>query len=269
MGLARAAALPLMLAAGMAAPATAQTPAEVVQAELLPGWTMQDGHQMAGLSMQLAPDWKTYWRSPGQAGIPPLFDWSGSQNVARVKVIWPSPEVFHSNGMQTVGYHNSVVLPLEVTPKVAGKPVHLRMQMDMGVCKDVCMPYTLDLAADLAAGRAVDDRIAAALDRKPASGAEAGLTAISCDIEPISDGVRLTAHLNLPAQKGETVVFESGDPSIWVSESETSRKGGVLTSATELVSDSGAPFALDRSRLTVSVLGAGRSVEIAGCPAAP
>ena len=70
------------------------------------GWQMQNGHHMAGLSLQLAPDWKTYWRAPGEAGIPPLFDWSGSTNVQSVRVHWPSPVVFHLNGMQTIGYHD-------------------------------------------------------------------------------------------------------------------------------------------------------------------
>lgn len=246
---------------------TAWADTDVVQAEVLPGWQMKNGHQMAALSLALEPGWKTYWRSPGQAGIPPLFDWSGSENVASVRVIWPSPEVFHTNGMQTVGYHDGVVWPLEVTPKVAGKPVHLHARVDMGVCKDICVPYVLDVAADLGNPGAADPRISRALQARPETGREAGLTTISCEVTPIADGVRLTARMGLPKQAGETVVFESGDPSIWVSEAETSRKGAMLVSATEMVADGGAPFVLNRSGVTVSVLGKGGSVEIAGCPA--
>ena len=249
-------------------PALAEIPSNVVSGEVLPGWQMKNGHHMAGLSLTLAPQWKTYWRAPGQAGIPPLFDWSDSQNVASVRVHWPSPVVFHTNGLQTVGYHDGVVLPLEVVPRDARKPVHLRARVDMGVCKDVCMPFVLDVAADLAAPGAPDGRIKAALKAQPSSGAEAGLTAMSCVVDPIEDGVRITATMALPMRGGEeTVVFEASDPSIWISEAETSRKGGKLISVTEMVADSGQPFALDRSGVKVSVLGAGKSVEISGCPA--
>ncbi len=251
-----------------ACPALAGIPANVVSGEVLPGWEMQNGHRMAGLSLTLAPQWKTYWRAPGQAGIPPLFDWSGSQNVASVKVHWPSPSVFHTNGLQTVGYHDGVILPLEVVPRDVAKPVHLRARVDMGVCKDICMPFVLDVAADLAAPGVPDGRIKAALKAQPSSGADAGLTAISCVVDPIDDGVRITATMALPKRSGEeTVVFEAADPSIWVSEPQTTRQGGLLISVTDMVAGSGQPFALDRSGVTVSVLGAARSVEISGCPA--
>ena len=79
--------------------------------------------------------------------------------------------------------------------------------------------------------------------------------------------MRITATMALPMRGEETVVFEASDPSIWISEAETSRKGGKLISVTEMVADSGQPFALDRSGVKVSVLGAGKSVEISGCPA--
>ena len=116
----------LFLAVTLALPAHGMTQDELLQANLLPGWRMDSGHHMAGLSLALAPGWKTYWRSPGEAGIPPEFDWSGSQNVKAVYVHWPSPVVFHTNGMQTVGYDGGVILPLEVVPEVPGQPVVLQ-----------------------------------------------------------------------------------------------------------------------------------------------
>ena len=71
------------------------------------------------------------------------------------------------------------------------------------------------------------------------------------------------------AQQGaeETVVFEAKNPAIWVSEAETARKGGTLTASADFVASNGAPFALDRSGVTVTVLRQGGSVEILGCPA--
>jgi DsbC/DsbD-like thiol-disulfide interchange protein len=246
--------------------ALATTQDEVLQADLLPGWQMQNGHHMAGLRLQLAPDWKTYWRSPGEAGIPPLFNWSGSVNVKSVLVHWPSPVVFHTNGMQTIGYHEGVVLPLEVVPLDASKPVELRAGVDLGVCNQICMPAAVQLAAVLDAG-GPDAAINSALQAQPVGGKAAGLRAISCEVSPIADGLQLTAVLDLPQRGAETVVFETADAGVWVGEAKSMRAGGRLTAVADLVASSGAPFALDRSGVVVTVLGAGGSVEIAGCPA--
>jgi DsbC/DsbD-like thiol-disulfide interchange protein len=257
-----------LLAVWAAAPMQATTQDEVLSATILPGWQMKNGHHMAAISLTLAPQWKTYWRAPGDAGIPPLFDWSGSQNVKAVRIHWPSPQVFHTNGMQTVGYHDRLVLPVEVTPLDPGQPILLRAQVDLGVCKDICMPAAVQLHAELTAPGKPDEAIRAALKARPNSGAEAGLAKIVCVLDPIADGLRLTATLTLPTRgPQEVVVFEAGNTSVWVSEAATSRQGGVLTSVAEMVESSGAPFALDRSAVKVTVLGVGRAVEITGCPA--
>lgn len=98
---------------------------------LLPGWRTGDGVHMAALSVRLAPGWKTYWRAPGEAGIPPSFDFAGSQNVQGVVFHWPTPEVFSTNGMTSVGYSDQLVLPIEVRPRDAGAPALLRAEVDM------------------------------------------------------------------------------------------------------------------------------------------
>ena len=55
---------------------------------------------MAAVEIRLAPGWHTYWRVPGEAGIPPRFDWSGSQNLAAVAYEWPRPEIIVSYGIE-------------------------------------------------------------------------------------------------------------------------------------------------------------------------
>jgi DsbC/DsbD-like thiol-disulfide interchange protein len=248
--------------------AMATTRADVLAARILPGWQTADGTRMVALELTLAPEWKTYWRSPGDAGIPPLFDWTGSENLAAVQTHWPRPEVFQLNGMQSIGYSERLVLPMELTARDPGQPILLRVSVDLGVCRDICMPATLTLAAEISGTGGPDADIRAALDDRPASGSEAGLTAIACTVEPISDGLRLTATLRLPSTGGEeTVVFEPGRSAVWVSDATVTRQGRKITASSDLVSETGAPFALDRSRVTVTVLGRDRAVEIAGCPA--
>lgn len=258
----------LALCLCLAAPAAqATTQDDIVRAEVLPGW--RDGRtHMAALHLRLAPGWKTYWRSPGDAGIPPEFDWSGSTNVASVRLHWPVPHVFSLNGMQTIGYREDLVLPVEIQARDPRQPIHLRVAIDLGVCRDICLPATLDMTADLPPRGSPDPAIEGALNAKPETGREAGLRRIACRVEPIDDGLRLTAELDLPETGAqEVVVLEPGQPSVWVSEAETARHGARLTAVSDLVGPGGAPFALDRGAMVVTVLGDDRAVEIRGCPA--
>ena len=263
----------ITLLALAAFPALAETQAEVLTADLMAGWRTGVGTHMAALHLALAPEWKTYWRSPGEAGIPPEFDWSGSQNVGAVRFYWPRPEVFTANGMRSIGYHHELVLPIEITALDPNRPIHLRVQVALGVCRDICMPASLDLAADLpapanAGATTADPVIRAALHAQPDSARAGGVRKVSCQVEPIADGLRLTATLQLPSTGGnETVVLEPGQAAIWVSDAQSDRQGGQLVASADLVADSGAAFALDRSAVTVTVLGRDRAVEITGCPA--
>ncbi|MDZ4094894.1 MAG: protein-disulfide reductase DsbD family protein [Paracoccaceae bacterium] len=244
----------------------------VISADILPGWQTGSGQHMVALRLHLAPHWKTYWRAPGDAGIPPVFNWAGSQNLGTVKIHWPRPEVFETNGMRSIGYYDELVLPIEVTANVAGQPVMLSANVDLGVCRDICMPASLSVSADLPSAGAnliPDAVIMAALKSQPTKGTDAGMTAISCQIDPISDGLRVTAKISLPAiSTAETVVLESGQDGVWVSEATSARDGDQLVATVDMVAGSGAPFALDRSGVTVTVLGTDSAVEIHGCPAA-
>ena len=258
----------LLLAALTATPALAQSQDDLLDAALLPGWQMQNGNRMAALHLTLAPHWKTYWRVPGEAGIPPEFNWSGSQNLRGVTLHWPSPEVITLNGMQSIGYHDELVLPLEITPKDPSQPVTLRLQMRLGICEDICLPADLTLSASLTGAGAPTPAIAQALTRQPLAAAEAGVSKVSCTVDPIEDGLRVQAHMVMPRQgRPETVVFEVTDPSVWVAEAEESRTGSVLTGAADFVPYAAGPFLLNRSAVTITVIGQGRSVEIKGCPA--
>ena len=263
---------PLLLAAVAAlAPqlvaAEALTQDQILSAALLPGWQTSNGSRMSALRLDLAPHWKTYWRSPGDTGIPPEFDWSGSENLADVRLHWPVPEVFHLNGMRSIGYVGELVLPIEIVPKDPSQPVKLKARIDLGVCNEICMPATVTLSATLSGAGTKDAAIAAALSSQPLTSQQAGLAAIACEVEPTEDGLRVTAHIDMPDRGGpETVVFEPGRPGIWTTEAESHRSGNRLVAVSELGASSGQPFALDRSALTLTVLSPGRGVEIAGCP---
>jgi DsbC/DsbD-like thiol-disulfide interchange protein len=260
--------LALMTSLAALGPAQATTQDDVLSAALVPGWQTPSGSHMAAVNLTLAPGWKTYWRSPGDAGIPPSFNWSGSQNVASVRIHWPAPSVFHSNGMQSIGYHDHLLLPVEVKPLDPSLPVVLSLKMELGVCDEICLPATVMLRSDLIAPGAPDAAITAALQARAATAREAGVTSVTCMVEPIVDGLRVTARVRLPDPgTAEVVAVETADPAVWVSESAAQRTGGELIAVTELVPPNGAPFALDRSGVTLTILADGGAVEVRGCPA--
>lgn len=251
----------------LAGPVVATTQDDVLSAALLPGWQTETGTRMAGLELSLAPGWKTYWRSPGDAGIPPSFDWSQSENVKSVRIHWPAPSVFDTDGMQTIGYHDRVILPVEVTPINPGLPMRLAVEVQLGICDKICIPASLSLTSDLGASGG-DDGIGAALAQRAATATEAGVAAVSCTVDPITDGLRLTARMALvDPGHAEVVAFEIADPAVWVAAAVTRRYGGELVATTELVPPNGAPFALDRSEVTMTILYAGSAIEVRGCPA--
>src|SRR5262245_22029868 len=82
----------------------------------------------AGLEIRVKPGWHTYWRYPGDAGVPPRFDFAGSQNVKAVDVLWPAPQAIPEEGLTVIGYTDNVILPLAVVPQNRAKPVTLRLK---------------------------------------------------------------------------------------------------------------------------------------------
>lgn len=102
----------------------------------------------AGVELRMAPGWKTYWRYPGDSGVPPRFEFDQSENVKSVAVLWPAPLRFNDTEGTTIGYKNNVVFPLRIEPKDRNKPVTLRVKLEYAVCEKICIP--VDAKADLA-----------------------------------------------------------------------------------------------------------------------
>lgn len=248
--------------------ATAQpVPDDLYRADVLPGWRTERGTQMAALRLTFAPGWKTYWRAPGDAGIPPSFDWSGSSNLQSVVYHWPKPQVFNISGLRTLVYADSLILPIEFTPGTAGQAMRVTANISIGVCEEICIPVSFTINADLGAGRQPDPVIAAALAEGPADGHAQGIAKPHCSVEPIRDGLRLTADIALAkAADGDFAVIEPVGDSIWVSPVEARAGGGHLIQISDLVPADAKPFALDRSSLRITLFtGSGEVIELVGC----
>ena len=242
--------------------AGAPLPDGLTSASVRPGWATPEGARIAALDLDLGPGWKTYWRVPGEAGVPPVLRFDGSQNVAAVQVIWPRPEVFETNGIRTVGYHDDLVLPLQITPTNPDEPVSLAASLDLGICHEICVPVQLSLHAELSGPGAPDPAIAAALAAEPSP--RPGVA--RCAAEPIRDGVRVTASIDLPAAANEVALFELRSTPMWVSDPQTHREGNRLVASAEFVPENAEPFDLDQNNLRITVVSAAGAVEIDGCP---
>ncbi len=133
-----------------------------------------------GLEFKLEPGWKIYWRSPGDAGLPPKPDWAGSRNLADATILWPAPERFELFGFDTFGYGGDVILPIDARPEHPGEALDLKLGVDYLVCEKICIPYQASFALDVPSGAARASGFAHAIDqfvaRVPGDGSGAGLT---------------------------------------------------------------------------------------------
>ncbi|MGC2085480.1 MAG: protein-disulfide reductase DsbD domain-containing protein [Bradyrhizobium sp.] len=124
---------------------------------------------LGGIVLQLQPGWHTYWRNPGDSGVPPRFDFSKSDNIEAVTVLWPAPTKFDDGaGGHSLGYHDQIVLPLRIVTKNADKPVILRADISYAVCEKICIP--VDAKAELpftSVASTEDQTLFAALDTVP------------------------------------------------------------------------------------------------------
>src|SRR5215813_4259067 len=124
---------------------------------------------LGGIAIQLEPGWKTYWRTPGDSGVPPRFDFSKSDNVEAVTVLWPAPKKFDDGaGGISLGYKQQVVLPLRIVAKNADKPVTLRADISYAVCDKLCIPVEASSELTFSSVASTEDgNLAAALDSVP------------------------------------------------------------------------------------------------------
>lgn len=244
-------------------------PTDLVQIEVLDGGLTSRGTYLGALRLTLSQGWKTYWRAPGDAGIPPSFTWRGSRNVGAVSMTWPTPEVFLTSGFRTIGYHDQLVLPIEIAPERPGAPVRLKGRMELGICKDVCVPSELRFDHHLNPDAGRNPAIIAALASRPYSASEAGVSSATCSLRPGRYGIKVEARIKMPSAGGEEVaVIEPGTPHMMAGETHTERRGGMLLASTEfLPATQGTPAAIDRSHVRITVLGRSHAVDIRGCDA--
>lgn len=175
------------------------------------------GAPLAGVEIVLEPGFRTYWRSPGEAGLAPSLDWSGSANLERAEVLWPAPTRFEEAGSVSYGYRDVVILPVRILPGDPSRPVRLDLKLLYGACRDICIPAEVALSLDLPAQVPVGPHpsIREALARVPQPqplGAEEALSVLRLD--PAAEGRGLVVTVRAPAGPPAPQLFVEG-PEGW------------------------------------------------------
>src|SRR5271170_4589224 len=153
----------------------------------------------AGIEIRLKPGWHSYWRSPGDAGIPPSIDWGGSGNMKHAEIAWPAPTRYSLQGFETAGYQDHVVLPITLTMARPGQLLDLHATVNWAACANICVPYSTKLDLRLPAGSAALSAeaglIADARAKVPQPLAASGIDLVSAGAAGKGADTALVVHL--------------------------------------------------------------------------
>jgi DsbC/DsbD-like thiol-disulfide interchange protein len=173
-----------------------------------------DAHLRAGIEIKMQPGWKTYWRYPGDSGVPPHFDFSGSENLKTATVLYPAPHLFTDETGQSLGYKDRIIFPLVISPQQPGKPVRLRLKADYAVCEKLCVPAEGRAELTLIPGDSSQDSVLAAAEArvpKQVTAAQLGLT-----VRRTNDGTKQLVAVDLGAPAGNPIdLFVEGPTPQW------------------------------------------------------
>ena len=154
----------------------------------------------AGLEIRLAPGWHAYWRSPGDAGVPPSIEWTGSVNLKQADIAWPAPARYSLQGFETAAYRDRVVLPIMLTLTHPGRALGLHADVSWAACANICVPYSAKLDLLLPAGLATPSAEAGLIDEAraqvPRSLAAAGIDLVSAEAAGDGADTVLTVRLD-------------------------------------------------------------------------
>jgi len=109
------------------------------------------GPYRAGVEIRLDAGTHTYWRTPGEAGVPPVFDFAGSENIKKAVVLYPAPSRVDEAGFDLFGYRGDVIFPVDVELTDDSRPAVLALSLDYAVCGEICLPVKAKTALTLPA----------------------------------------------------------------------------------------------------------------------
>ena len=233
-------------------------------ARLIAAGVDADGRLAAGIEIVMPPGWHTYWRTPGDAGIAPTFDFSASRNVADVTIDFPIPTRLDDGFSVTNVYYDRVVFPVSAVVVDPAKPVALAVAIELGVCAEICVPDSLTAEIAISPGEsdpAAATMLASARALVPAD-AEAGVFAVAgvtrdggTDKRPVFRFATLVPD----AASADILVEGPDDWSAYLPVRAAGTDGEVVW--TVKFSRLGAKVPTDGATFRVTLISAGRAIE--------
>ena len=235
--------------------------------DIIRGWRQSDDIHIAAINIKLEDGWKTYWRVPGIGGIAPILNWEKSKNIKNISQIWPTPNIYNEYGLQTIGYKNELLLPLQIQPIDKKQPIHLSITIDFGICSDVCVPIQTAVEERLPERTSIGKKnILDTLEKAILSGNKSPFKIVKCNIVPIKDGFEVNAFFEgLTSFDKDTlgVVEYPVKQNGWINQKASLISSNQL-SVHAIVYNKSIHF-IDRSDLTLTIFTKNKAFEFDGC----
>ena len=235
--------------------------------DIIRGWRQSDDIHIAAINIKLEDGWKTYWRVPGIGGIAPILNWEKSKNIKNISQIWPTPNIYNEYGLQTIGYKDELLLPLQIQPIDKKQPIHLSITIDFGICSDVCVPIQTTVEERLPERTSIGKKnILDTLEKAILSGNKSPFKIVKCNIVPIKDGFEVNAFFEgLASFDKDTlgVVEYPVKQNGWINQKASLISSNQL-SVHATVYNKSIHF-IDRSDLTLTIFTKNKAFEFDGC----
>jgi DsbC/DsbD-like thiol-disulfide interchange protein len=197
------------------------------RARLISSGEAIDGVHRAGLEIELPHRTKTYWRVPGETGVPMVFDFTASINVEDAEVLWPYPLIENDAGFRDYVYRGTVVIPFEFSATAPGAV--LDASVSLGVCSEICVPVSARFTMPVETGQpdgAQAIRLDQAMRDVPVLWDQAGQPFAT--VEAGLDGSLhlYGAHSSIMP---DSVIVDSGDPAVLFQTPQKSPDGRLWT----------------------------------------
>ncbi|MGR3513207.1 MAG: protein-disulfide reductase DsbD family protein [Paracoccaceae bacterium] len=224
-----------------------------------------DGPLQVGVDIRLNEGWKTYWRSPGDAGYPVTVDWSGSDNAEPAQMQWPAPHRFSLFDLDTFGYGERIVFPVNVIVPDSARPVQLNAVVDYLLCKEICVPQTASVSLTLDPGTPTAGPDAQLIDlyqsQVPGDGSQSGLSLDDVTLSDTGSGIAVRVSSVFPLTSAD-VIAEGPEDFLFSRPAIDLKEDGLGFTATLRVETfDGMPADLAGKDLTLTIVDGTRGLE--------
>lgn len=219
------------------------------------------GSRLAGIEVRLDPGFITYWRSPGDAGVPPSFGFGGSANLKDARVAYPAPSRLDEGGADAFGYTADVVFPLVVVPGDPARPVTLDVTLDYAVCANICLPAKAHVATVLdGSGSAEEPLVRRALERVPRASRVGAAGPLRIDAVKPGPAGGFVAEATTPEGTG-TLFGEAPEP--WFLTTSAGQPAGDGHVRFTIAVSGGAPASVPDAPVRLTLVSPAGAVEVA------